>query len=89
MAVIRFGAMCRYNDVSRLRWRNAKFEQYGSSFHLTFEKRKNVQFKHGNRVTVADALQGQVCPLKLLRMIQLYTGGEEDAFIFGVSMGVW
>ncbi len=26
MAVIMFGAMCRYNGVSRLRWRNVKFE---------------------------------------------------------------
>jgi hypothetical protein len=85
MAVIMFGAMCRYNDASRLRWRNAKLKQDGSCFHLTFEKRKNTKntlFKQGNMVTMGAAPQGQVCPLKLLRIMQLYTGGEEDAFIF-------
>jgi hypothetical protein len=61
MAVIMFGAMFRYNDGSRLRWRNAKFEQDGGYFHLTFEKRKNAQSKQGNRVTVVVAPQGQVC----------------------------
>ena len=43
IVVIMFGAMCRYNDVSRLRWRNVKFEQDGICFHLTFVKRKNAQ----------------------------------------------
>jgi hypothetical protein len=51
-------------------------------FHLTFEKRKNAQFRQETRVIVAAAPQGKGCPLKLLRMMQLYTGGEEDAFIF-------
>ncbi len=35
MAVVMFGDMCRYNDASRLRWRNVKFEQDGNCFHLT------------------------------------------------------
>jgi hypothetical protein len=26
MAILSFGAMCRYSDVSRLKWRNIKFE---------------------------------------------------------------
>ncbi len=60
MTVIMFGAMCRFNDVNRLRWRNVKFEQDGSSFHLTFEKRKNAQFIQGNMVTVAAAPQCKV-----------------------------
>jgi len=30
---------------------------------------------------VAAVPQGQVCPLRLLRMMQLHTGGERDAFI--------
>ncbi len=25
MALLTFGAMCRYNDVSRLKWENIKF----------------------------------------------------------------
>jgi len=82
MAVIMFGAICRYNDVSRLRWRNPKFEQNGICFHLNFEKRKNARFRQGNRVTVAAAPQGQVYPLNLLRIMQLYTGGEEGDFMF-------
>ncbi len=42
MAVVMFGGMCRYNDASRLRWRNIKFEYDGTSFHLSFERRKNA-----------------------------------------------
>ena len=49
-----FGAMCRYNDVSRLRWRNVKFEQDGNCFHFTFEKRKNAQFRQVIEVIVDD-----------------------------------
>jgi len=45
MAVIMFVATCRYTDVSRLRWRYAKLEHAGNCFHLTFEKRKNLQFR--------------------------------------------
>ncbi len=42
MAVIMFGAMCRYDDVSVLRWRNIRFVEDGSGFEITFEKRKNA-----------------------------------------------
>jgi len=70
MTVIIFGAMYRHNDVSRLIWRNVKFEQDGNCFHLTFEEKNNAHFKEGNRVTVAVVPQGQVCPLKLLWMMQ-------------------
>jgi len=43
VAVVIFGGMCRYNDASRLRWRNVTIEPDGCSFHLSFEKRKNAQ----------------------------------------------
>ena len=76
MAVVMLGAMCHYNDVNRPRWRNVKFEQDNSCFHLTFEKRMSAQLRQGNMVTVAAAPQGQVCPLKLLRMMQLYIHGR-------------
>ena len=33
IAVVMFGGICRYDDASRLRWRNVQFEQDGSSFH--------------------------------------------------------
>jgi hypothetical protein len=42
IAVVMFGAMCRYNDVSHLRWRKLKFELDGSSFEIRFEKTKNA-----------------------------------------------
>ena len=75
MAVVMFGAMCIYNDANRLRWCNVTIEPDGISFHLSFEKRKNAQFMHGNRVTVAAATEGPLCPLKLLRVMMLHTGG--------------
>jgi hypothetical protein len=37
MAISSFGAMCRYSDVSRLKWGNIKFESDLSSFEITFE----------------------------------------------------
>jgi integrase len=36
MAILSFGAMCRYNDVSRLKWKNIEFESDSSSFEITF-----------------------------------------------------
>ena len=45
MAILSFGAMCRYNDVSRLKWGNIKFEKDLSSLEITFEIRKNSQFR--------------------------------------------
>ena len=80
--VVMFGAMCKYNDANRLRWRNVEITPDGRSFILSFEKRKNAQFRQGNKVTVGAATKGPVCPLKLLRMIGLHTGGSDDAFVF-------
>jgi hypothetical protein len=40
MAVIMFGAMCRYDDVSGLRWRNIRFVEDGSGFEITCELKK-------------------------------------------------
>ena len=65
MAILSFGAMCRYSDVSRLKWGNIKFEKDLSSFEITFEIRKNSQFRQGNKVLVA-ATMDVICPLKLL-----------------------
>ncbi len=82
MAVVMFGGVCRYDDASHLRWRNVQFDADGSNFHLSFEKRKNAQFRQGNRVTVAAVDSGPVCPLKLLEMMRRHTGESEDAFVF-------
>jgi len=74
--------MRRYDDASRLRWRNVEFEPSHSSFHLSFEKKKNDQCMQGSRVTVVAATTGPVCPLKLLEMMRLGMGEKEDACVF-------
>ena len=38
MAVVMFGAMCRYDDVNHLRWRNIKFDAGYHCFHIVFDK---------------------------------------------------
>ncbi len=45
MAAVVFGAMCKYDDASGLRWRNIRFVENGSGFEITFEKRKNYQYR--------------------------------------------
>ena len=82
MAVIMFGAMCRYNDVSRLRWSNILFEVDGSAFEITFMRRKNSQFRQGNKVIVSAAPKGAVCPLRLLQQLRAYTGDTQESFVF-------
>jgi hypothetical protein len=59
MATLSFGAMCRYSDVSRLKWSNIKFESDLSSVEITFEIRKNSQ-------SLVAATKDVICPLKLL-----------------------
>ena len=44
MAILSFGDMCRYSDVSRLTWKHMKFESDSSSFEITFEIRKTPNF---------------------------------------------
>ena len=41
MAVFMFEAMCRYDDINHLRWRNVTFDAGYQCFHIEFEKRKN------------------------------------------------
>jgi len=82
MVVVRFGAMCRYDDVSHLRWWNIKFDAGYRCDHIEFEKRNNEHYRQKNRVTVAIAPDRLVCPLKLLRRRMLLAGGDGDAFIF-------
>ena len=67
MAVIMFGAMCRYVDAPGLKWRNIRFVEDGSGFEITFEKRKNAQYRQGNKVLVASCPNAVVCPMRLLR----------------------
>ena len=62
MAVVMFEAMCRYDDVNHLRWRNIKFDAGYQCFHIKFEKRMNDQYRQGNRVSVAAAPDGWCAP---------------------------
>ena len=81
MAILSFGAMCRYSDVSRLKWKNIKFESDSSPFEINFEIRKNAQ---GNKVIVS-ATNDVVYPLKLLRALQSVSNSEVDDFFRGVN----
>jgi hypothetical protein len=65
MAILSFGAMCRYIDVSRLNWGNVEFAPDLTFLVITFEIRKNSQFHHGNKVTVA-ATNDIICLLQIL-----------------------
>ena len=65
MAILSFGAMCRYIDVSRLKWKNIRFELDLSSFEITFEIWKISQFRQGNKIWVATT-KDLICSLKLL-----------------------
>ena len=85
MAILSFGAMCRYSDVSRLKWRNIKFESDSSCFEITFEIRKNAQFRQGNKVIVV-ATNDVVCPFKLLRALLSVSNPQGDDLSFVASM---
>ncbi len=66
MAVINSGAMCRYDDASGLTWRNLRLVENGSAFEMTFEKRKNAQYRQGNKVLVASCPDAIACPMRLV-----------------------
>jgi len=88
MAIFLFGAMCRYSDVSRLKWKNIKkFDSDSSSFEITFEIRKNAQFRQGNKVIVSTTKE-VVYPSKLLLALRSVSNPEGDDFVFEVPMAV-
>ena len=82
MAVVMFGGMCRYDDASGLLWRNIRFEADGSAFEITFDKRKNAQFRQGSKVLVAASPSLVVCPVRMLRELESFTGGAESLPVF-------
>jgi hypothetical protein len=83
MAVLMFGGMCRYSDVSRLRWRNLQFDNDGN-LDVTFDHggRKNSQFRQGATVTVSAIPHAEVCPVRLLRELQKLVESDQDSFVF-------
>ena len=82
MSVVMFGGMCRYDDASGLKWSNIRVEADGSAFEITFDKRKNEQFRQGNKVLVAASPLTAVCLVRLLRELKTYTGGSEGLHVF-------
>ncbi len=50
----------------------------GSGYEIIFDKRKNDQYRQGSKVLVAASPLLAVCPVRLLRELQIYTGGSED-----------
>ncbi len=64
MAVIMFGGMCRYDGAYGLMWRNIRFEADGSAFKITFDERKNSQFRQGNKVLISAFPLVVVCPIR-------------------------
>jgi hypothetical protein len=82
MAVIMFGGMRRYDDASGLLWASIHFEADGTGFGITFDKRKNVQLRQGNKVLVSSSPLAMVCHVRLPREFQLSTGGAVDLHVF-------
>ncbi len=86
------GGMCRYDDASGLKWWNIRFEADGSAFEITFDKRKNCQYRQGNKVLVTTLPHVALCPVRLLQRLRAYTGGAEELYVFrgfnGSVMGV-
>ncbi len=72
--------MCRYDDASGLFWSNFRFESDGSGFEITFDKRKNAQFRQDNKVLVASSPLAVVCLVRLPRKLQISTGGAVDLY---------
>ena len=77
-----FRAMGRYDDASGPMWSSIRFVENMSGFEITFEKRKNCQCMHGNKVLVASCPVAVVCPMRLLRHLRAYTGGAEELHVF-------
>jgi len=88
VAIVMFGGMCRYDDASGLLWRNVRVEKEGSGYELSFDKRKKAQCRQGNKVLVDSSPLSAVCPVRLMRELQIYTGGSENLYIFREFSGM-
>ncbi len=84
MAVLMFGGMCWYSDdVSRLRWRNLRFDDDGNlDVNFAHGCRKNSQFRQRTSVTVSANPQGEVCPVFLLRELEKLVESYIESFVF-------
>ena len=61
---VMLGGTCRYDDASDLLRRNVRFEAERSGYELSFDKRKNAQYRKGNKVLVASSPLTTVCPVR-------------------------
>jgi len=82
MAIVMFGGMCRHDDASGLQWKNVRFVADGSGHEITFDKRKNNQYRQGSKLLVASSPLSAVCPVRLLQELQIYTDGSKDLSLF-------
>ena len=82
MTVVMLGGRYRYRDASRLVLQNVRFEANGSGFGLSFGKCKNENYRQGIKALVAASPLAVVCPARLIRELQIYTGGSEDMHVF-------
>jgi hypothetical protein len=78
MAVLMFGDMCRYDDASALQLRNVHFLEDRSAYEFTFDKRKNAQYRQGNKVMVTSTPLAAICPVQLVLALREHTGGSEE-----------
>ena len=74
--------MCRYDDASGLMWRNIRFEANGNAFEIAFDKRKNYQYRQGNKVLVTALPNASVCLVRMLHRLRVYNGGAEGLYGF-------
>jgi hypothetical protein len=63
-------------------FRSIRFVEDGSGLEITFEQRKNAQYRQGNNLLVASCLGAVVCPMRLLLQLRAYTGGAKDLHVF-------
>ncbi len=54
----------------------------GSGYETTFDTRKNEQYRLGSKVLVVSSPLTTLCPVRLLREMEIYTDGSEDMSIF-------
>jgi hypothetical protein len=82
MMVIMLGGICRYDDALGPLRSNIRFESDGSGFEINFDKRKKAQFRQGNKLLVTSSPFAAVYPMRLMRELQMSTGGAVDVHVF-------
>ena len=83
MAVLMFGGRWWDSDVSRLRWRNLRFDDDGNlDVNFAHGCRKNSQFRQRTSVTVSANPQGEACPVFLLRELEKLVESYLERFVF-------